>query len=225
MTVGTAPLVAELAGRVRALLDHGSRVVLGITGAPGAGKTTIADALAAELAGSAGSGSGSDVVRVPMDGFHLADRELARLGREQRKGGPDTFDVAGYVMLLRRLHEDRDEVVYAPCFERDLEQPIAGSIAVPPSVRVVITEGNYLLVDGAWAAVRPWLTEVWFLEVADGLRRQRLVARHEQFGKPTDLARAWVHGSDERNAEVVAATRHRADLLVTADTGQVRRAS
>ena len=151
-----------------------------------------------------------------MDGFHLADVELDRLGRRDRKGAPDTFDAAGYAALLRRLREEADgDIVYAPGFERVLEQPIAGAIPVPPTARLVVTEGNYLLLDtGAWARVRPQLDEVWFCEADEPERIRRLIARHEEFGKPHDQAVAWVLGSDQRNAELVAATRDRADLVV-----------
>ena len=152
---------------------------------------------------------------VPMDGFHLADAELDRLGRRDRKGAPDTFDSAGYAALLRRLREETDDVVYAPGFERVLEQPIAGSIPVPPAARLVVTEGNYLLLtEGSWARVRPCLDEVWFCETDEEERIRRLVARHEEFGKDHETAVAWVLGTDQRNADLVATTRGRADLVV-----------
>ena len=136
-----------------------------------------------------------------MDGFHLADVQLDRLGRGDRKGAPDTFDVDGYVAALRRLHDEPDRTLFAPGFERDLEQPLAAAIAIPPSARLVVTEGNYLLLpDDGWERVRPLLTEVWFTEVDDDVRRARLVRRHEQFGKSPEAARAWVEQVDEPNA-------------------------
>jgi pantothenate kinase len=152
-----------------------------------------------------------------MDGFHLADVELDRLGRRDRKGAPDTFDAAGYAALLRRLREEVDGTVYAPGFERVLEQPIAGAIPVPPTARLVVTEGNYLLLDtGAWAGVRPHLDEVWFCRIDEEERLRRLVARHEEFGKDHDEAVAWVLGTDQRNADLIETTRDRADLIVRA---------
>ncbi len=209
----------DLVRRVLGLVSGGRRALLGITGPPGAGKTTFADALADILSRQPPPGLSADwVTRVPMDGYHLADVELDRLDRRDRKGAPDTFDVAGYAALLGRLAQDRDEVVYAPSFERDLEQPIAGSIAVPPTTRVVITEGNYLLLDSdGWEHVRAHLAEVWFLDIPDAERRRRLVARHEQFGKSAAAAQAWADGSDQRNAELVDASAARADLRVWSD--------
>lgn len=205
----------DLLIRARALAGDGRRrALLGITGSPGAGKTTLAERLVREL-----NGAGEPwVAHVPMDGFHLADVELDRLGRRDRKGAPDTFDAAGYAALLRRLREesDSDEVVYAPGFERVLEQPVAGAVPVPPTARLIVTEGNYLLLDtGAWQRVRAALDEVWFCAVAEDERVRRLVARHEEFGKGHEEAVAWVLGTDQRNAELVAATRDRADLVVT----------
>lgn len=203
----------DLLRRATALVRPGRRAVLGIAGSPGAGKTTLAERLTRTL-----NGDGDPwVAHVPMDGFHLADVELDRLGRRNRKGAPDTFDAAGYAALLRRLHEDEDDhdIVYAPGFERTLEQPVAGSIPVPPTARLVVTEGNYLLLDdGTWPRVRSHLDEVWFCELDEPERVRRLIARHEEFGKEHDVAVAWVLGTDQRNADLVAATRVRADLVV-----------
>jgi pantothenate kinase len=201
----------DLVRRARALPREGRRAILGIAGSPGAGKSTLAERLVREL-----NGSGDPwVAHVPMDGFHLADAELDRLGRRDRKGAPDTFDAAGYAALLRRLRVETDDVVYAPGFERVLEQPVAGAIPVPPAARLVVTEGNYLLLEtGAWARVRPELDDVWFCELPEPERLRRLIARHEEFGKGHEEAVAWVLRSDQRNAELVATTRERADLVV-----------
>ncbi|GEA86265.1 nucleoside/nucleotide kinase family protein [Cellulomonas cellasea] len=200
-------LTDALADRVRALLARGGRQVLGIAGAPGAGKST----LAAEVA----EAFGARCVVVPMDGFHLAQTELERLGRADRKGAPDTFDAAGYVALLRRLRDVRGDVVYAPEYRRDLRNGVAGAIAVPATTPLVVTEGNYLLLDDAgFGPVRALLDEAWFVEPDDDVRLSRLVARHERFGKDPAAAHAWAHGPDERNARLVAATRGRADVVV-----------
>ncbi|PKH37544.1 Panthothenate kinase [Nocardioides alpinus] len=211
----------ELLGRVATLLSRPGRLVIGITGAPGAGKSTLAEALLTRLRADLGDEA---VGHLPMDGFHLADIQLDRLGRRDRKGAPDTFDVDGYVAALQRLHSQPDQMLYVPGFERDLEQPIAAAIAIPPSARVVVTEGNYLLLpDGGWEHVRPLLAEVWFVGIDDGIRRERLVRRHEQFGKSTAAAREWVERSDEANARIVIARRRSADVIVHVDKVLVHR--
>ncbi|CAM5387323.1 nucleoside/nucleotide kinase family protein [Streptomyces narbonensis] len=202
----------RLAARARALAEPGPdprrRRILGLAGAPGAGKSTLAARLVARLDGLA--------VLVPMDGFHLAQAELDRLGRAGRKGAPDTFDAAGYAALLARLRApEPGTTVYAPAFDRSLEEPIAGAVAVPPEVPLVVTEGNYLLHDeGAWAAVLPLLDEVWYLDLDDRRRVTRLVERHVRFGKERAAAERWVHDSDEANARLVARSRDRAHLVV-----------
>lgn len=204
---------AELEERARRLAWGGGRRILGIAGAPGAGKSTLAAWLARRL--------GPELaVVVPMDGFHLAQAELERLGRAGRKGAPDTFDAAGYAALLGRLRgpgaaDASADAVYAPAFDRAVEEPVAGSIRVEPAVPLVITEGNYLLHDaGPWARVGELLDEVWFLAPEDGLRVRRLVERHVRHGKEQAAARRWVERSDEANARLVAAGRERADLVV-----------
>ena len=187
--------------------DLRSRVperLLGITGAPGVGKSTVA----ALLARSWGA------VVVPMDGFHLADVELSRRGLLGRKGAPETFDAEGYAALLGRVRA-REPLVMAPVFERDLEQPLAGALPVPGSVGLVVTEGNYLLLDEPrWAAVRAQLDAVWHLRVDPALRRERLVARHVEFGKTPDEAEAWVRAVDDPNATLVEAAAAQADLVI-----------
>jgi pantothenate kinase len=208
----------DLVARARALAVPGRRALLGVVGSPGSGKSTLTEMLLAALRADPPPGEGPDwVAHVPMDGYHLADVELERLGRRQAKGAPDTFDAGGYVALLARLRarDPADAVVYAPAFERTLEQPLAGAIPVPVAARLVLTEGNYLLLDsGRWPAVAPLLDEVWFCALRDDVRLQRLLARHVAFGKPPDAARAWVAAVDEPNAALIAATRAQADLVV-----------
>jgi pantothenate kinase len=203
--------VDELAGRARALAAAGDRRILGIAGAPGAGKSTLAELVTARLDGAA--------VQVPMDGLHLADVELVRRGRRAWKGAPDTFDAYGYLALLRRLRSPAPgEVVYAPAFERTIEQPIAGSIPVDPAVPLIITEGNYLLLgQPPWDQVRALLDEIWFVEIDDAVRLDRLIRRHIEFGKTPEQAAEWVNRLDESNARLIATTRDRADLIVRGD--------
>jgi pantothenate kinase len=203
------PFDDGLVQRVLTLMS-GGRTLLGICGAPGSGKSTLAAEVVARV--------GAAAVVVPMDGFHLHDDELARLGRSERKGAPDTFDVDGYAAMLGRLRETTDRTVYAPEFDRSRELSVAGAIAVRPEHRLVVSEGNYLLHDElGWAAVRPLLDEIWFVEQDETTRIERLVQRHVAHGKPLEVARRWTTVSDQANADLVAGTRDRADLVVQID--------
>jgi pantothenate kinase len=205
--------IDDLVSRVRALQSAraGSRVLLGIAGEPGSGKSTVASAVAEAL---------GDAVVAPMDGFHLANAELSRLGRVARKGAPDTFDARGFLALLTRLRHPVDgEAVYAPEYERGIEESVGSAIRVDPEIPVVISEGNYLLLpDDPWPRARALFDDVWYLDTPHRVRIERLVARHVAFGKTPAEAWAWANGPDERNAALVRASRDRADLVVDAAT-------
>ncbi len=202
--VGLEALVADVERRQG--LAGGRRIIVGIAGAPGSGKSTVAAALLDRL--------GPDAALVPMDGFHLANEQLQQLGRRERKGAPDTFDAAGFVALLERCRTAAD-TVYAPRFVREVEESYASAIAIPPSVRTVVTEGNYLLLDTPpWRALDDVIDVRYHLDVDRELRLERLIARHVAFGKTPDAARDWALGPDEANAELIASVAHRADAIL-----------
>jgi pantothenate kinase len=199
--------VDGLLSRARSLATRGGRRLLGITGSPGAGKSTLAAEVVAALAG--------DAVLLPMDGFHLAQEVLEDLGRTGTKGAIDTFDVGGFVHLLARVRAADEEVVYAPTFRRDLEEPIAGAVAIRREIPLVVVEGNYLLADApGWRRVRDLLDESWFVDPGTSRRRAWLIERHMAFGRDHTAAVERSDGSDQANAELIESTRDRADVLV-----------
>jgi pantothenate kinase len=195
----------SLTGRVDELLARGGRI-LGIAGPPGSGKSTLCDRLLAHY--------GERAQVLPMDGFHLANEELARLGRAGRKGAPDTFDVDGYIATLERVRARATDVL-APRFHREIEEAVAGSIRIRPETQLVITDGNYLLLQlGRWADVAALLDDRWVLAPDDAARCARLVARHEGHGRHPHEAAAWVRDVDEPNAALVAAASRAPDFVV-----------
>lgn len=211
---GFDPAVATLAARVRTVQESSrERVIIGITGSPAAGKSTLAEQLVTEL--------GHDAVWVPLDGFHLANSILDALDRRSRKGAPDTFDALGYVNALQRIRQDGDHPVYLPCFHREIEESFAGEIAVTPQHRVVITEGNYLLLEvEPWSRISSLCDEVWFCEVEAVERERRLIGRHHSHGRSLADAQDWARRVDGPNADLVQATRVHAQVIITT-TGSV----
>jgi pantothenate kinase len=210
--------VDEAVERAIVLARERPRAVLGVAGAPGAGKSTLARRIVAAVDAALGAGT---AVQVPMDGFHLSNGALDALGRRGRKGAIDTFDAAGYVALVRRLAvrelagpPDAD-VVWAPDFDRRVDEPLAGSIAVPASARLVVSEGNYLLdADPPWVSLRSLFTETWFCAVPESVRIDRLIARHMRHGRDHDAALAWATGVDGVNAERIEPTAAAATHIV-----------
>lgn len=201
--------VTQLSTLVSEMSGPDSRLILGITGAPGAGKSTVAAKLAELL--------GPTALHIGMDGFHLSNELLVELGRRDRKGAWDTFDDAGFANLMYRARNQRpDEIIYAPTFNRDLEQSIGSSLPIRNEHRILIVEGNYLLLDkGAFPIAHDYLDACWYLKPNEDLRHRRLIARHEAYGKSPSEARHWALVSDERNASMIAETSSDADLVVT----------
>jgi len=201
-------LAQEYINRARRLAQKNKRTIIAIAGAPGSGKSTVARLLHEAL---------TDIsMVVPMDGYHLSNKELERLGRKDRKGAPDTFDVLGYKSLIERIkHQQKDEVIYAPEFYRTIEEPIAGSLAIFDHIPLIITEGNYLLLSqDRWKDLAPVFDEHWFVTAPTAERQQRLIDRHHYFGRSLEDAKAWVENTDEPNARLIEQHRQKVDVVI-----------
>ena len=209
----------SLAGDLLAAVDaQAGRFMLGITGPPGAGKSTLALALTA--AAAKGRGPGFAVI-APLDGFHLSNETLDSLGFRSVKGAPQTFDAAAFVASLRRLRDEPGVALLWPDFDRAAEQTVPGAISIGPQARLVITEGNYLLLEQPpWREVRALLDRVWYVDAPVDILRRRLIERQLAGGRSEEDAIRHVDESDLRNAELVARTRPLADLAVQADSSR-----
>ena len=185
-----------------------TRTIIGIIGKPGGGKSTLSKYLL----------KGMDptlVSVVPMDGFHLSNKVLKELGRSDRKGAQDTFDVNGFKTLIERIKLDNVDPIYYPIFDRSIEESIAAQGVVYPSTRVVIVEGNYLMHDGdGWQEISPLLDQSWYAFLEEDIRISRLISRHIAFGKDPESAKAWAKGSDQVNAELIEVGVGRCDFLI-----------
>ena len=189
------------------------RVIIGLAGQPGSGKSTVAAHVVSLL--------GPSAQVVPVDGFHLPQAQLVELGRRDRMGAPDTFDVAGFVAVIRGLRQGGSLDV--PGFDRVIEEPIPGGLSIAADTRIVLVEGNYLLYEqDGWQASVGLLDLRLYLDVDPLVRRERLIARHIRFGKSPAAARGWALGPDEANARLIAATAGRADYVVRLDETEGR---
>jgi pantothenate kinase len=199
----------EVVDRAESLMTSmsGQRKIIGLIGKPGAGKSTLSAQLIEKL--------GDQAAILNMDGYHFSNLALRELGRADRKGAPDTFDALGFTEILKRVKHEVDQNIYFPVFDRSIEESIAAQGVITPEIKLVITEGNYLLHnDNNWGGVKKFLDESWFIEVDDQIRIERLVNRHHKFGKSKADAHSWATGSDENNAQVVARTRELADVII-----------
>jgi len=185
-----------------------TRMIIGIIGKPGGGKSTLSKYLL----------KGMDprlVSVVPMDGFHLSNKVLKEIGRSDRKGAQDTFDVKGFTNLIERIKMDSADPIYYPIFDRSIEESIAAQGVVYPSTRVVIVEGNYLMHDrDGWQGISPLLDQSWYAFLDEDIRVSRLISRHIAFGKDPESAKAWAKGSDQVNAKLIEAGVGRCDFLI-----------
>lgn len=190
------------------LASGATRTIIGIVGKPGGGKSTLSKYLL--------KGCDENLVSVlPMDGFHLSNKVLKSLGRSDRKGAPDTFDVKGFANLLERVARDQSNPIYYPIFDRSIEESIAAQGVVLPSTRVVIVEGNYLMHDrDGWQEISPLLNQSWYAYLDEDIRISRLISRHIAFGKDPESAKAWAKGSDQANAELIEMSVARCDFLI-----------
>lgn len=185
-----------------------TRVVIGITGKPGAGKSTVTSKLKETI-------PGERTVILSQDGYHLSNLQLESLGRSNFKGAPDTFDSEGFAKILFRVKSELKNNIYFPVFHREIEESISAEGLITEKTNVVLVEGNYLLFEThGWGEVAKHLDEIWYLQVDDDLRLSRLVARHIEFGKNPQVAVAWAHGSDEANARLIEKARDKANAFL-----------
>jgi pantothenate kinase len=210
---------AQLAQIVMKKADGAGRFMLGIAGYPGAGKSTSAAALVEALNAAAGKEEKAPAaVVVPMDGFHRYNAELQALDLLPLKGVPASFDADAFVALLRRIKKagTTGDTVTCPSFDRAIEEPAPDTISVRPQHKIIVVEGNYLLLDSApWNEIPEILDEIWFIDCPLSQIEPRLLARHIAGGRDEAGARTKMESTDLPNAKLIEASRRRADRIVS----------
>lgn len=193
--------IVDLAEACIDLAGEGERRMVAIAAPPGAGKSTLAKALVRRL-----KSEGAAAVLVQMDGFHLDNTVLEARGLLARKGAPETFDAAGFAATLARIRRDDGAEVVLPRFDPRRDMSVAGAVVVTPADRIIVCEGNYLLLQTPpWDSLAPlWDLSVW-LEVPDTEIRRRLVQRWLDHGLDPAAAAARAEGNDMANARLIRA--------------------
>lgn len=205
----TTPPLSDIVAQIRAAPRSGKRRLVALAGAPASGKSTLADALSDAL-----RATGCAAMVVPMDGFHLHNQILIDRGLLDRKGAPETFDAAGFVHLIERLHTE--EEVFFPLFDRARDIAIAGAGLVDRTCDTVIVEGNYLLFDApVWRDLQQHWDLSFRLDVPIDVLKARLEARWLAHGLSQSQAEARAAQNDLANAKLVAQAALTADGIIS----------
>ncbi|MEM9223490.1 MAG: nucleoside/nucleotide kinase family protein [Pseudomonadota bacterium] len=197
-----------------AAMAPGERQIVALAGPPGSGKSTLAERLASEVHGSLGEDK-IPIDVLPMDGFHYDDELLKQLGRHERKGAPDTFDVGGLEAMIARVAANEEDAIVVPRFDRDLEIARAGARFISRYVQIVIVEGNYLLLDDPpWSSLGPHFDISAMIEVGEDELAERLTARWDDYDLPPEEVRRKVEENDLPNARFVMTRSRQPDVLI-----------
>jgi pantothenate kinase len=193
--------------------SENKRFLLAITGVPGAGKSTLADLLMKNINKVL---KDERAIVIPMDGYHYHNDILIQRDLLSLKGIPQTFDAQKFVMLIREIASEKIGKLYCPSYDRSLHNPVERSIVIENKHKIIIIEGNYLLLDTyPWNELVDFFDESWFIETPSTTTKERLIHRHVLTGRSVEEALSKISSTDAPNAELIIQTRHRATKIIT----------